>query len=148
MKKLADELRRRQKMAQKLGRMRAKLANELANIDRQIRDTGVQMSVTMFGGTRTRPKNSQYLNEALREVLKGKTMSVTEVAHAVQKAGYNTNAANFRAIVNQCLIKNSRMFKKVSRGQYTARVRKASVPKKSTELHITESAATSKKDAA
>jgi hypothetical protein len=47
-------------------------------------------------------------------------MSVTDVTAAVQKAGYNTNAANFRTIVNQCLI-NSGKFKRIERGQYTAK---------------------------
>jgi hypothetical protein len=47
-------------------------------------------------------------------------MGVTEAATAVQKAGYTTNAANFRTIVNACLIKHKKLFKKVSRGQYTA----------------------------
>jgi hypothetical protein len=45
---------------------------------------------------------------------------VTQVAAAVQKAGYKTFAANFRTIVNQTLIKNRKIFKKISRGQYTA----------------------------
>ena len=53
-------------------------------------------------------------------VLKGKTMGVTEVAQAVQQAGYRTSAANFRVIVNQSLIKHRRLFKKVARGKYTA----------------------------
>jgi hypothetical protein len=47
-------------------------------------------------------------------------MGVSEAADAVLKAGYQTNAANFRTIVNQTLIKNRSMFKKVGRGQYTA----------------------------
>ena len=42
------------------------------------------------------------------------------LAEAVQKAGYKTGAANFRTIVNQSLIKNKAMFKKMGRGEYTA----------------------------
>lgn len=68
---------------------------------------------------RKRPKNTMNLAEALAKLLKGKTMGVTEAAAAVQKAGYKTNAENFRTIVNQTLIRDDR-FKKVSRGQYTA----------------------------
>ncbi|MCC6908574.1 MAG: hypothetical protein IT430_11570 [Phycisphaerales bacterium] len=71
-------------------------------------------------GAVTRSENSMTLTESLQKVLKGKTMGVTEVAAAVQKAGYKTNSENFRTIVNQTLIKNPKMFKKVSRGQYTA----------------------------
>ncbi len=68
---------------------------------------------------RKRPKNDMSLAEALAKLLKNKTMGVTEITTAVQKAGYKTNAENFRTIVNQTLIKDAR-FKKVSRGQYTA----------------------------
>jgi hypothetical protein len=72
------------------------------------------------GAGRKRPKNKTNLVDALAVVLKGKQMSVTEVAAAVQKAGYKTSSANFRTIVNQALIKNTKVFKKVSRGLYTA----------------------------
>jgi hypothetical protein len=69
--------------------------------------------------TRKRPRNDASLAEAMATLLQGKTMGVTEIASAVQKAGYKTNSENFRTIVNQTLIKDDR-FKKVSRGQYTA----------------------------
>jgi hypothetical protein len=68
---------------------------------------------------RKRPKNSMNLSESMAKMLKGKTMGVNEAATNVQKAGYKTNSANFRTIVNQTLIKDPR-FKKVARGQYTA----------------------------
>ncbi|MCL4221490.1 MAG: hypothetical protein KJZ65_08965 [Phycisphaerales bacterium] len=68
---------------------------------------------------RKRPKNDMSLAEALVKLLKNRTMGVTEITSAVQKAGYKTNAENFRTIVNQTLIKDAR-FKKISRGQYTA----------------------------
>lgn len=72
------------------------------------------------GGTgRVRPRNKTNLVEALARVLSGATMSVIDAAHAVRKAGYKTNAANFRVMVNQALIKSGK-FKKVARGQYTA----------------------------
>ena len=74
---------------------------------------------TASGKPRKRPHNESTLEDALAKVLKGTTMGVTEVAAAVQKAGYKTSAANFRTIVNQTLIR-SKAFKKVSRGQYTA----------------------------
>lgn len=68
---------------------------------------------------RKRPKNDMSLAEALAKLLRNRTMGVTEITSAVQKAGYKTNAENFRTIVNQTLIKDPR-FKKISRGQYTA----------------------------
>jgi len=54
-------------------------------------------------------------------VLRGKTLSVSEVSDAVQRAGYKTGSSNFRTIVNQSLLANPSKFKKVARGQYTAK---------------------------
>lgn len=72
-------------------------------------------------GSRKRHKNDSNLVEALRGVLKGTTMGVTEVAQAVQDAGYKTTSPNFRTIVNQTLIKHPEAFSKQGRGKYTAR---------------------------
>lgn len=69
---------------------------------------------------RTRPKNSQTLIAALQELLSGKTLTVTQAAADVQKAGYTTHSPNFRTIVNQVLLAHKRKFTKVARGQYTA----------------------------
>jgi hypothetical protein len=76
-------------------------------------------SVSKGRGRRRRPQNEMNLRDALRQTLKGRTMSVTEVAQAVQDAGYKTTSPNFRTIVNQTLIKGP-PFKKVARGKYTA----------------------------
>ena len=72
-------------------------------------------------GARKRHKNDSNLVEALQSVLKGTTMGVTEVAQAVQEAGYKTTSPNFRTIVNQTLIKHNDVFAKQGRGLYTAR---------------------------
>ncbi len=61
------------------------------------------------------------LIEALQKVLANKTMSVTDVAEAVRSAGYHTTSDNFRTIVNQALLAHTNLFKKVDRGQYTAK---------------------------
>jgi hypothetical protein len=68
-----------------------------------------------------RPRNPNSLVEMLRKTLAGNTMSVTEAANAVQRAGYKTKSGNFRVIVNQALLSNSKLFRKVARGEYTAR---------------------------
>jgi hypothetical protein len=112
---LQAELRRRQRSVAPLQRRREKLVEKLAALDAQIRELGGNAT-----GTRIRPQNASNLNDALAAVLKGKTMGVTEAADAVLKAGYRSNAANFRTIVNQTLIKSRQIFKKVGRGQYTA----------------------------
>lgn len=75
---------------------------------------------THYRTGRKRPKNEMSLEDALARLLKGKTMGVAEMADAVQKAGYKTNSPNFRVIVNATLLKSPR-FKRVARGQYTAR---------------------------
>lgn len=71
-------------------------------------------------GGRKRPRNAKSLEVALAEVLQGKTMGVSEVAEAVQKAGYKTTSPNFRTIVNQTLIRSD-LIKKLGRGAYTAK---------------------------
>jgi len=70
---------------------------------------------------RGRPRNETSLVGALQKLLTNKTMSVTEMAEAVQKAGYQTSSPNFRTIVNQTLINNPSLFKRIARGQYTAK---------------------------
>lgn len=114
---LQAELRRRGRRAKTLRRRRDRLAARLAKLDHEIMMSGGSAGL---GGGRVRPRNATNLAEALHKVLNGKTMGVTEVAEAVQRAGYRTGAENFRTIVNQCLIKNKKVFKKVRRGQYTA----------------------------
>lgn len=120
---LQAELRRRSKFVTGLERRRERLVARLTEIDAKIRELGGSpggSSGSSFAMGRRRPKNDANLVESLAKLLKGKTMGVTEAADAVQNAGYQTSAANFRTIVNQTLIKHRNVFKKVSRGQYTA----------------------------
>jgi hypothetical protein len=126
---LNAELRRRERTVRSLQRRHSNALAKAARLEDQIRDLGGDPYASGrrrgpgrprgSGGGR-RPRNEQSLVEALAGVLNGKTMSVTDVAEAVQKAGYRTSAANFRTIVNQTLIKSDR-FKRVGRGQYTAK---------------------------
>lgn len=120
---LAAELRRRERSVGKLERKHAKLWRRLSALEGQITAMGGSAGARGRGGRRGggRARNQQTLVEALAGVLKGKTMSVTDVSQAVQNAGYRTTAANFRTIVNQTLIRSSDRFKKVGRGQYTAK---------------------------
>lgn len=147
-RELRRELDRRQNRMGTLLARREKLAAELADIDSELEAFGPMKSPAKRGpgrprgtkskrktrttrragrkprkanrGAVTRAENTMTLTDALKKVLKNKTMGVTEVSNAVQKAGYKTNADNFRTIVNQTLIKNPKTFKKVARGQYTA----------------------------
>lgn len=125
---LQSEIRRRQRSLPTLMRQRGRAQAKVDRIDAQIAalrgEGGGQRKArgggAGGGGVRKRAKNAMSLVESLAKTLKGKTMSVTDVSEAVQKAGYKTTAANFRTIVNQALIKFPRVFRKVARGQYTA----------------------------
>ncbi len=111
---LEGELRRRERELSKLERRRAKLAEQLAEVDAEIRSLGG----AALG--KSRPRNVKNLADALVDTLTGVTMSVTEVAEAVQRDGYRTTSPNFRTIVNQTLLKDTR-FKRVGRGLYTSK---------------------------
>lgn len=114
---LRAELNRRQHGVRKLEKQHAKLVQKLLKLEQQIEAIGGSAG---RGGRGRRARNKQSLVEVLAQVLKGKTLGVPEAADAVLATGYTSNAANFRLIVNQALIKSDR-FKKVSRGQYTAK---------------------------
>jgi hypothetical protein len=118
---LEVELNRRRKNLGKLESRYARLAAEMTSLAAEIESLGGSApGVRGVGGGRRRAKNTQTLVDALAGVLNGKTMSVTEVADAVQDAGYVTTSPSFRTIVNQTLI-NSGRFKRVGRGQYTVK---------------------------
>jgi hypothetical protein len=70
---------------------------------------------------RGRGGNKQSLPVLLHSILRGKTMSVPEMAHAAKKAGHKSKSKSFRTIVSLALLNNKPMFKRVSRGQYTAK---------------------------
>jgi hypothetical protein len=73
------------------------------------------------GRTTGRRGNAASLADSLVAVLTGKTLGVSEAADADTRAGYKTTSPNFRTIVNAALLTNKGMFKKVARGQYTAK---------------------------
>ena len=119
---LRTELSRRQRMAAPLVRQRKALAARLATLDAQLQSYGLGSAPTANGqadAPRTRANNKTSLLDALRSVLKGKTMSVAEAADAVRKAGYASASKHFRTMVNIALIKKKH-FKRVARGHYTA----------------------------
>lgn len=121
---LERELAARKRGASKLLKRRDRLIAQLAEVDAELAGLGMSPNGSPSagtGGAGTRPRNSKKLPDALAEVLTGREMSVTEAAEAVQRAGYRTSSSNFRTIVNQCLLRENKLFKKVSRGVYTAK---------------------------
>ncbi len=123
---LKAEIRRRERQLVMLHRKRDRLLAELGSLEQEIA-TQAARTVTaaraqhVVAHQRKRPKNTVILVVALKRVLKNQTLSVSDAAGAVQRAGYRTSSDNFRTIVNQTLIGNRTGFKKISRGMYTAR---------------------------
>lgn len=119
---LQAEIRRRQKGVSSLQKRRDKLAAQLAELDAQLMALGTNpdgMHGIMGVPGRRRPRNDSSLADALVDLLKDQTLSVTEAAIEVQKAGYRTTSPNFRTIVNQTLLREDRI-KRVGRGLYTS----------------------------
>jgi len=123
------ELQRRLATLQK---KRDQVAAELDDLDREIAACATagpnhvsKRSPPRTGGQRNgaarRPRNATNLATALRKLLARRTMSVTDMSEAVQAAGYRTSSPHFRTIVNQTLINNPEVFRRVSRGKYTAK---------------------------
>lgn len=63
-------------------------------------------------------RNATSLVNALKRVLAGNTLSVSEAAQKVIELGYRPNSASFRQIVNQTLNKNDQ-FERIGRARYT-----------------------------
>ena len=120
---LLREVARRERKVRTLVRKRDKLMQKVRLLDADIEQFGGRAASGRGGAItgRRRPANSMNLVEALTKVLSGKTMGVSEAAEAVKKAGYATTSPNFRTIVNQALLSNGSSFKRVERGQYTAK---------------------------
>ena len=70
---------------------------------------------------RGRRGNEKSLASVLQSVLRGKTMNVADMAEAALKSGYKSTSKNFKTVVGLTLLKGKKMFKRVSRGQYTAK---------------------------
>lgn len=122
---LQAELRKRERRLKVLRERREGLVAKLEALDVEIaeyeRSLGLPTSNRRTTPRRKRPRNRMNLVAALQLALKKTTMSVTEVAEAVQSNGYITTSPNFRTIVNQALISHPDKFRKVARGRYTAR---------------------------
>jgi hypothetical protein len=124
---LQNELERR---ASQLHARRDELLAELAALDAELGTSSAAAKAPArkkpgrpvgSGRGRGRGKNTMSLVEALKKVLTGQTMSVTDMCGAVKKVGYKSSSANFRTIVNQALINNPKIFNRVARGKYTAK---------------------------
>ena len=114
-------IRNRQRGLQKLERQRSKWQRKLDEVERQIaKVAGSARGSGRSGSARSRPRNELSLVEAISKVLSGagRAMNVGDIAEKVRADGYRSGSANFRAIVNQTLIKERRRFKNAGRGMY------------------------------
>jgi hypothetical protein len=115
-------LQKRRSALDELTRERAKLQKRVDAVDTNIRSLsgGAAPSGFTAGG---RARNEMSLVEALRAVLSkaGKPLKVGDIVDKVQASGYRSNAANFRALVNQTLIKQRKLFANAGRGLYAAK---------------------------
>ena len=112
-------LQERRSELNRLERQRSELQRKLDGLDRQI----VKLNGSLRGrrgGGGTRARNEVSLVEAIETALRqgGKAMRVGDIVEAVQSAGYRSNSANFRGIVNQTLIKERKRFAAADRGLY------------------------------
>jgi hypothetical protein len=104
-------LNERKSTVSRLLKQRKDAQKKLDHIDREIAKIG-----GASGGPRTGPgsraRNDKSLPETLDDVLRatGKPMKVGDITEAVLATGYRSNSDNFRAIVNQTLIKERKRF--------------------------------------
>lgn len=102
--------------------------SDLIRLEKQKKDLlkkldSVEAEIAKIGGESgaarrtSRPHNEKSLPDTLDEVLRadGGPMKVGDIADAVLATGYRSSSANFRAIVNQTLIKERKRF--ISSGQ-------------------------------
>ena len=115
MSELQAEINRRSKGVSKLVKKREKYIAMLAEIEKQISAAG-----GTIGGRGGRRASGAGLKESIARILTGKPMNVSDIAEAVLKSGYISSSPNFKVMVNQQLIANKKLFKRVERGLYTA----------------------------
>lgn len=121
---LENLLQTRRRRLGDLERERKKILTKLDGINRQISALSGRMGggagSINGGGSGSRARNEVSLVEAMTKVLRdsGKPMGVGDIAEGVLKSGYKSTSANFRAIVNQTLIKERKNFAATDRGVY------------------------------
>lgn len=125
---LQSLLQARQSELDALSRERAKLLKQLTAVEDRLRKLGGgkgRVGRGYRGATATftasgRASNVKSLVATLEEVLAKATkpMGVGDIVSAVEATGYRSTSDNFRAIVNQTLIKERKKFVNVGRGLY------------------------------
>lgn len=119
---LQAELERRQRRVRTLKRRYERLMKSANALRSEIAALGGAAGAqgTISTGQGTRPRNDVNLVEALKQAMGNRTMTISEAADAVLKAGYSTTSQFFRQIVNITLIRSGE-FARVARGKYRAK---------------------------
>lgn len=125
---LQQEIARRESQLAVLETERIRLADALASLDETLADLGSNhllgrsnhRGVSASSRRGRRSGNGMSLVEAMQRVLPNAVMSVAEIGDAVRAIGYETASRNFRTVITNALGKHTHLFKKVSRGRYTA----------------------------
>ncbi len=112
-----------------LFKQQAKLAAELAAVEKKISQLGGKLRGRPRGAGLSaggRVRNEKSLVATLQEVLGAASgpMSVGDIMDKVLKTGYRTDSDNFRGIINQTLIKERKHFVSTARGIYAAKGKK------------------------
>lgn len=126
---LQAEINKRQRKLPTLNKKYKKALRVLAKAERAVAKFERQMSALGAAGGRRggatggrRARGGLSLVASLQAALKGKTLGVSEAVDAIRAGGYQSVSPNLRVMVNQALVasKNKKLFKRVSRGVYTA----------------------------
>jgi hypothetical protein len=122
---LKAELKRRERNAKSLLRKRDKLAQQLAEVEKELGALGSTGTGRGPGrpkgsgtGPRKRARNKVSLADALAQAMEVRAVvSPSEAAELVRENGYKSTSQHFGMMVSNALSKDKR-FKRVSRGQY------------------------------
>ncbi len=116
---LVAEIDRRRTLLRKLQSERKNLLKQLAKVEFKILSSGGEL--LRGRGLRTkmrRPRNSMKLMDVMVRVMNRESpMNVSQIAEAVNNAGYMSTSASFKTIICQTLARE-RQFKKAGRGLY------------------------------
>lgn len=118
-------LESRRKELHNLHKEHARLEKLLEDVDHKIRELEGAVTTSAVGQANGgRAQNAKSLIEMMEQVLlaAGGPMKVADVAQKVIAAGYKTNSANFRGIVNQALIRD-KQFICTARGWYNLKAK-------------------------
>lgn len=128
---LQAEITRREAQLAALEAQRSRLVAAMASLDVTLSGLGAASGMishnhrsgtsTPNGRARGGAANGMSLVAAMQKVLPNAVMSVAEIGEAVKSIGYKTTSRNFRTVITNALGKHTHLFKKVSRGRYTAR---------------------------